>query len=210
MHVLKYIGWQPECATAQSANTSRLLPTTQTMAVFSTEEGLSCLPTYVGQGDAVRQQTRVRIIADAIWEKGVFATQVTLWENGCIKQCQGLIHGCPMQGEDPAYTKEATIRQALLAVEKWIKTQNGSQMQHFALESVDYRALYHIQTWLDKGRASLESPLASDILLTINRISDIYSGKVLMNPLLLPEPDDEEARPNLYHESVKLLAEHYK
>ena len=168
------------------------------------------MPTYVGEGEAARQQTSVHIIADAIWGGGVFATQIIIRESGCIRRCRGLIHGSPLQGEDPAYTKEAAMYQALLAIEEWMETHDGSRIQHFTVESGGYRALYHIQTWLDKGSATLDSPLASDILSTINRISGLFSGRVLLNPLLLPESDNEETRPNLHHQMANLLAEHYK
>ena len=207
--ILKHIGWRPECATAQTRNTGCLLPSPKTVALFSTNEELSSMPIYRDTSGASERLSRIRIMGNAVWTKNILATQILTWENGCFRRCEGLIHGCSLPGEPPAYARETVLHHALKEARLWLREHDPTGIQHITIEAGDFRTVYNVQQWLTTGRASFESPEASDILGIMNDLGEQYCGDVSILPTSLPEPGETRERVNLFHQMTIILNEHY-
>ena len=175
-----------------------------------TDEELSHIPVYHNIERTLRQLTRIRIIADTIWVGSVYATQALTWEDGYLRQYGGLIHGRNIQDDCSAYARGAALQHALQTIAHWPKNHDPTVIQHITIGGGGYRAIYHFQNWMEKGRASLECPVVSDVLGTMNNISENFQGSFAIIPLSLPETEEEGGRTNLYHQMAHLLADPYE
>ena len=113
--------------------------------MFAGSEEPSCMPLYREESGIARSLKRIRIAAEAIWQDGVFATQVLTWEDGRLCCRDGLIHGYNIQSEGPAYAREATLHHALQAAGHWLRSHDPATAQHIAIEGGVYRTVYHIK-----------------------------------------------------------------
>ena len=210
LRLLKHLEWRPECAVTHTLNTNRLLPSSKTVALFSTNEELSSMPISRDCTGSPDRLARIRIMGNAIWMKDILATQVLTWKHGSFCSCEGLIHGRNIETEPPAYAREAVLHHALRVAEKWLHEHDPPGIQHIAIEAGDFRTAHHAQHWLETGRASFGSPEVSNILGAMHNLSERYHGRISIEPTSLPNPGEERERVNLFQQMAILLNEHYE
>ena len=208
--VLKYVGWRPECAVPQVLNVGRLLPTDQATKRFKVYEETPCMSDYRQIDGVLQRAAQIRIMADVIYVDQICATQLVLWESGCVRCVRGTIHGKDIIETHSAFAREVILHQALLTTKEWLLSHTQDHIQYVNIEIGGSLTVYHLQKWLQTGQANFESAAASQILPLINEMGEWLKVDIFVNPLFLPDRHDNGDNISLYKKIFLLLTEHYR
>ena len=210
MKILKYVGWKPESAVPQRRNVGRLLPTANAERRFRVYEDIHCMPEQRCVEGILHTMTRIRILADVIYVDQICATQIVLWENGCVSQCRGIIHGRDILEPHSAYAREFALLHALQTAQSWLQGHDQNLTQYINIEIGGPLTVYHLQKWLQAGQANFESAAASPILQLINEMGEWLQVNIGINSLYLPDRYDAEENVAIHKKIFLLLAERYR
>ena len=83
-------------------------------------------------------------------------------------------------------------------------------IQNVTIQASDRLTILGLQNWLERGKTTLESSVASDILRKITHLTDALKLQMALHPLLLPERYDTSEEISLHKQTFLILADHYK